>query len=283
MKSYNSKFFRIRALSNLHVGSGETNYGIIDNLIQRDVLTGFPCINASGLKGAFKQFLDSEGVISDDLKYIFGSDTTANKVGQSNVQNQTGEYVFFNAYLLTLPLRSNKRPYFLATCPSILKHIITNARKFKDIELKDAETFIQNSNVESNKAYIFNKKYLNATIENDDLDIECKTLEESVKKLLFGEEQEELLLISDKKFSEYCSDNNLPVVSRNALDDGKSKNLWYEQILPRESRLFFSILEPTNSQTPDILQSSLKDNVIQIGGNASIGCGFCEINQIEIF
>ncbi|MBK7696403.1 MAG: hypothetical protein IPI30_19460 [Saprospiraceae bacterium] len=49
------EFYLLRAVTNLHVGSGETNYGVIDKLIERDATTGFPCINSSGLKGAIKQ------------------------------------------------------------------------------------------------------------------------------------------------------------------------------------------------------------------------------------
>ena len=49
MKAYR---VNIELITNLQVGNGEANFGVIDNLIQRDAATGFPCINASSLKGA---------------------------------------------------------------------------------------------------------------------------------------------------------------------------------------------------------------------------------------
>ena len=36
-----TELYVISAYSNMHVGSGEMNFGVIDNLIQRDVVTGF--------------------------------------------------------------------------------------------------------------------------------------------------------------------------------------------------------------------------------------------------
>ena len=34
-----TRMYVINTLSNMHVGSGEVNYGVIDNLIQRDSVT----------------------------------------------------------------------------------------------------------------------------------------------------------------------------------------------------------------------------------------------------
>ena len=37
-----TRMYVINTLSNMHVGSGEVNYGVIDNLIQRDSVTNLP-------------------------------------------------------------------------------------------------------------------------------------------------------------------------------------------------------------------------------------------------
>lgn len=42
----------------MHVGSGDASYTLIDNQVQRDVITGFPTINSSSLKGSLRSFLD---------------------------------------------------------------------------------------------------------------------------------------------------------------------------------------------------------------------------------
>lgn len=80
-----------------------------------------------------------------------------------------------------------------------------------------------------------------------------------------------------------CPDGNLkdlaeelPVVARNFLDNGVSKNLWYEEIVPRES-IFVTCI-----QAPDgVLAAQLDGAVVQLGGNATVGYGFCQFTQIH--
>ena len=58
---YNNKAYIIKTKTNLHAGSGDTNFGIVDNQVQRDTISNIPVINSSSLKGAirdhFKDFL----------------------------------------------------------------------------------------------------------------------------------------------------------------------------------------------------------------------------------
>ena len=56
----------INTLSNMHVGSGEVNYGVIDNLIQRDSVTNLHNINSSGLNAAIREyFKENENLVRD--------------------------------------------------------------------------------------------------------------------------------------------------------------------------------------------------------------------------
>ena len=49
----NKSAWLIVAETNLHVGNESVNnFGVIDQAIQRDAVTGIPCIHASSLKGA---------------------------------------------------------------------------------------------------------------------------------------------------------------------------------------------------------------------------------------
>ncbi|MDE5759515.1 MAG: hypothetical protein K2I11_00795, partial [Bacteroides sp.] len=75
-----TKMYVITTMSNLHVGSGEYNMGVIDNLVQRDVLNNYPNINSSSLKGALREYFESgvpaEVLTSDRksfVKEVFGS------------------------------------------------------------------------------------------------------------------------------------------------------------------------------------------------------------------
>lgn len=83
--------------------------------------------------------------------------------------------------------------------------------------------------------------------------------------------------INDEEFIKLCSDDNLPIIARNKLDDGASANLWYEQVLPAETILYAIIQEPKE----DTLKQYISDQLIQIGANATIGYGYCMFNILK--
>lgn len=99
-----AKIFVIECLTNLHVGNGDVNFNIIDNEVERDVVTGFPTINSSGVKGALRDFFKENDLSS--IKGIFGSD--------ENGSTTSGSLKFLSANLLALPIRSvsgGDKPY----------------------------------------------------------------------------------------------------------------------------------------------------------------------------
>jgi CRISPR-associated protein Cmr4 len=68
MKSY---LYKIECLTNLHVGSGDANYSIVDNEVEKDEVLGSPVIHASGVKGALRDFAETSGITN--IVEIFGS------------------------------------------------------------------------------------------------------------------------------------------------------------------------------------------------------------------
>ncbi|MCS4455235.1 RAMP superfamily CRISPR-associated protein [Clostridium botulinum] len=68
----NFKIYTIRCLTNMHVGSGDASYTLIDNQVQRDVITGFPTINSSSLKGSLRSFLDPKKEKARQLNIFWG-------------------------------------------------------------------------------------------------------------------------------------------------------------------------------------------------------------------
>lgn len=264
----NSKLYTIEAISNLHVGSGEVNYGVVDNLIQRDAITDLPVINSSSLKGAFREFNKNSGT---ELKKIFGSDPKSE-------DRTAGSFRFFDAYLLGMPVRSDKTPFFMATCPMILKEFLLKSKIF-NIELpKQTEMAINNMlNIEASldNSWVFCKDYQDALIE----DIKTPTQYQETANIndissLIGNAP--LVLISDNNFSLLCDNNHLPVIARNYLNNGKSENLFYEQVLPRLSRLYFILMYPAASDI-NKFNDTLTNKLVQIGANASVGYGYCRV------
>lgn len=81
--------------------------------------------------------------------------------------------------------------------------------------------------------------------------------------------------VSKQEFNQLCSDDELPIIARNVLENGESKNLWYEQIIPPET-IFYTFL-----QSPEgVLENKLNDKIVQIGANATIGYGYCKFTKI---
>ena len=81
--------------------------------------------------------------------------------------------------------------------------------------------------------------------------------------------------MSDDDFKELCDDEHLPVIARNCLDS-KNPNLWYEQVLPRFSVLYFPLIAAENF---DVFKNAVTNTLVQIGANATIGYGFCKIED----
>lgn len=70
----NTTLLKMECLTDLHVDSGESNYNIIDNEVQKD-LNGNPTVHSSGIKGAIREYF-SEHLDNDNLKKIFGKPST---------------------------------------------------------------------------------------------------------------------------------------------------------------------------------------------------------------
>lgn len=83
--------------------------------------------------------------------------------------------------------------------------------------------------------------------------------------------------ISSEVFKSICDNDNLPIIARNTLDNGESKNLWYEQVLPAET-VFYTIIQ----EEGDVLKNALNKKIIQIGANATIGYGYCKFQFINV-
>lgn len=273
----------ICAKTNIHVGNENiSSYGLIDKSVQRDVLTGLPNINGSSLKGALNEFFSVRskeiGNKTDDeinkwLKDVFGVDKLAEKKGRDK-ETKKGLYTFFDAQLLSVPVQSDKRLFFRAFCPAVLRKLCEQAKLFN---LNCPELIFDGVEPVDGSPVVFTPERdtkLNGIVAIN------KVKPDGVKQLetLLGESLagEEIALFSENDFKELCDDNNLPIIARNKLEDGDSQNLWYEQVLPRET-IFYSMFF---SNGPDIVSEYLNGQVVQIGANATIGYGYCEFRKI---
>lgn len=271
----NSNLYTIEAISNLHAGSGDVNYGVVDNLIQRDAITDLPVINSSSLKGAFREHCKTS-LREEEIAQLFGSDPKSS-------DRKVGSYRFFDAYLLAMPVRSDKSPFLMATCPMILEAVL-NKNELFNIGLSNQMKNVLHKLISLKSTYqvplVFCEDFKEASIE--DLN-EILTKYQKIEGIeyigaLMGNAP--LVLVDDKEFRILCDNNHLPVIARNYLNNGKSENLFYEQVLPRLSRLYFILMHPDRNDH-EKLNGTLKDTLVQIGANASVGYGYCKITPFD--
>ena len=229
--------YTIECISNLHVGSGQDNDGVIDGLIQRDVVTDLPCINASSLKGALREHCEkwnnahNEDAEKVNVVKLFGKKVS----GDENCE--AGEYRFLDASILSIPRPSVNAPFVQVTCDEVVTELQDKASLF-GVGLGDneKETVLRLANVlETNQC-------------------------------------------SYEDFKKYSNNDELPVIARNCLENGVSKNLWYEQVLPRKSRLAFFILHD-DGEINKAFDYAITSVPVQIGANASVGYGICVIKK----
>lgn len=252
MQNFIPHAYKIECLSNLHVGSGDNNYGVIDKQVQRDSITLAPVIHASGLKGALREYFDKSVKLNKKkLETIFGSD----KNERNNMQQ--GAFRFLEARLLSIPVRGiADEAFYRATAKLLIEDFNRIAGSFRSsysISMPAAQSQM-------------------ARTEFGDAPILETIKEIGEKTVLLGEE-----MLNDVL-------HHLPVVARNSLDNGQSENLWYEEVVPRESIFYFFVAVPSTLENETDFETDfnkhLHDMMVQIGANATVGYGCCKITKL---
>lgn len=265
--------YKIKCITNLHVGSGDLNYNIVDNEVERDAVTGYPIIHASGLKGALREHFKKKKDLPSDFSII---EVFGQEAGKEEIK--AGSYKFLDAYLLARPMRvSGSIASIMVVSEKSVNDFISRMNAFGidkyGTELLSID-FPEDVNFFSNVSGI--------KVEAED----TKLLPESAKRVLDGLKEligEEVAVVKD------LNDYDLPVVARNYLEDGISKNLWYEEVVPHDSVFYTVIITPDDKMKLDFevtFHSEGKPDkrcpdMIQIGGHASIGCGFTNFTKLN--
>lgn len=233
MKAY---MIQLQCMTNMHVGNGDVNYNIIDNEVERDPVTGYPTINPSGVKGAFREYFRQKRV--PEINAIFGAETEG--------RSEQGIVKFLGADMLAIPGRSSggEKPFYLISTKSAVLRIN---------ELADA----------------FIKKKLLPEIKSMSNEIEVEGYKTRGKISIADRD---IYIMEENHFCKI----DLPVLARNKLDNGISKQLWYEEVVPHDSIFFFPVISEDASLLDRFIEV-IRDQVVQFGGNASIGYGLCKI------
>lgn len=272
-----TKLFKMRLVTNLHMGSGEANFNFIDNQIQRDPITEYPNMHSSGIKGALREFFD--GIESKDyVRKIFGSENAEKE------DNKQGSVSFIEGKLLSIPVRSNKKSYFMGTTIEIIREYVEfsnlfgkNTENLKEIK-EELEKIHKKLTEAGKKVCVLGneeKGLLIESFENNEIDFYA---ENDVLSKVLG--IKDIVVIKEENFKDEIS-KRLPVIARNQLENGVSKNLWYEEVVPRETVFYTGLVNSQNIDKFEDFCKKLEENLVQIGANATIGYGFTKFEEVK--
>lgn len=297
-----SSAYLIRTLSPLHVGSGDSSYGVIDNLVQRDPNNNYPVIHSSSMKGALREFFEYRSMTkvlptSDDVHTIFGYGNKSDRYGgdieegKNSSKHLAGLFDFDLGFLLSLPVRSDKAAYLSATTLDIVETFVERMELFDVDSAASLKSTLQSLlNLKGQKIsfpLVFNKSLEGAILEEEDFKASHQEVANiAALEAIFGKN---LAILSNEQFQELS--DNLPVIARNKLENGESKNLWYEETVPRESRFYTIITKATWSDSPTsnsksvglskTFDDTIQSQLIQLGANATVGYGKTKFTKLN--
>ena len=291
----NSKICVMHAISPIHAGAGSAT-GAVDLPIQRERHSGWPHIQASGVKGAFREHCQSIWMLKDleiDLevkddkkqraeelaKRIFGKSDTSG--------SQAGAVTFSDARLLAFPVRSNLAPFVWVTCPSLLKRL---GRDLHLIELNN--TGLDKATISGDEYGIINGEFTSELIL-EDICLKPGSVDFKGLSTIFDQldnDLDRLVLIPDHHFSflmETATEIQAQIRIDSATGTTKKGSLRYEELLPADSVLYSVVFfgaertEETNQIQLEMLANAVLEAAkshIQLGGDMTLGRGIFQLH-----
>ncbi len=276
-------WYLITCLTHLHAGRGDTNYDIVDKEVQRDPIDELPIIHASSLKGALREWFRQQqpGEIENGkqrdhptVNRIFGNDT---KGGSTDFGQ--GSHQFFEGRLLALPVRSSHLPFFLATSPSVLTDCLAQVGLYgRTYEPRGTITeVLKTLTPQAGTPLALTTQTITGELMLDEYAATVERAEPLRTALhqLLG--YEHIALFHDDDLKDVAG--RLPVIARNNLENGRSVNLWYEEVAPRQTRFSFFVRHPAADTSFEQTLAGAGGRV-QVGANATIGYGQCTLSKL---
>ncbi|OAG26926.1 type III-B CRISPR module RAMP protein Cmr4 [Thermodesulfatator autotrophicus] len=283
------RFCFLYALTPIHAGAGQT-LKAVDLPIQRERHTAWPMVQASGIKGALRDWCEkawkNNGLNEDLVECIFGRTVEEG-------DNWAGAVTVTDARLLLFPVRANVAPFVHVTCPAVLK-------RFKeDLALLGQEVKVT-FEVER-EGFVPLKGGFPEKIILEDMPVNREDQNSSNSDDSFNsylDQVEKAVLVSDEVFG-YLVRTATEVQAHIAIDDdtgtAKDGSLRYQEYLPADSVLyflaFFSEDRKPNSKCKEQGTRLLANDVanlvtqavsthLQIGGDFTLGKGICKVNWL---
>ncbi len=281
------------ALTSAHPGTGQA-LGAVDLPVQREAHTALPVIQASGIKGAWR---DHAGAVlgRDDplLEVAFGPPT-------DRAHEHAGALAFTDARLLAFPARSALGLIAWVTSPFAWGRLTRDARLL-GLAPPPAPAGLDGAAAASGAACVRDETIvlesyaLRAGISDAaracaDWLVEQGCVDAAVEELF----AERLVFVQDDVLRDLTI-HGAEVVARIALDpdtrttSGPRGNLWYEELIPAETLFYLLALASEAisaggaSSASEVLEVVLQDDGewIQLGGEATVGRGLFRVRAVR--
>ncbi len=286
------------AVTPLAAGSGQA-IGAVDLPIQRERHTQWPQVQASGVKGAFRDWFlryylnngascqDKEAQAEKLTERIFGKAESGEDGG-----GQAGAIAVTDARLLAFPVRVT--PFVWVTCPGVLSRLrrdlqltsLLETMKIPALAPKEVNGYIAVTGEVAEKVVLED-----LAVSKERGPEKSEGLKEVFKKLELDGVLTRLLLVSDQNFSFLVrTTTEVQPQIRINFDTGTADegSLRYQELLPADSVLYslvFFAPERINndSLTADVIRNCVQQAIsthLQMGGDLTLGRGLLEVTWL---
>jgi CRISPR-associated protein Cmr4 len=271
------KSYWLQAVTPLHSGTGR-GLGYIDTPVAREVVTNWPYVPASSVKGVLRDYYADNDKTKDLVNKAFGA-------GGEN--NSAGALVFTDAKIVCLPIRSLYGTF--AWCCST----VSLNRIKRDLELAGIESLEKIPEIKGQFISVTNNSSLknNNVVYLEDLDLNVDTASQTqteeianflANKLFNDDNQKQMFknrfaIVGEEIFNFLC-ETGTEVTAHNRINDETKVTdtgaLWYEETLPAETILFgFVWKQSFYKEKLDVFCEENTQVNLQLGGKSSVGKG----------
>jgi len=302
----------------VHAGSG-SELGIVDLPIQRERYTEFPKIESSGLKGCLREAfegsirkinINSNEISVNDRECIFLT------FGPEGDEAHAGAITLTDARILIFPVKSLKGVFAWITCPMVLERF---KKELEFVEQKKFDFKIIRNTVpmESNIVVVKNTSNTGKVVLEEftfevTLNKDTGELAKWFANNIFPQEntyafwreklKKDLIILDDDSFTQFVK-TSTEIITRTRIDNKTGTvvpgALWTEEYLPQDTILYSLVMFTSprvkeeskkgifRADTPEkeaqLVYEFFKQGfpqVIQIGGNQTIGKGFVRLKLL---
>jgi len=273
MSATKARRIYLHAITPLHSGTGQAA-DIVDLPIAREKATGWPVVPGSSLKGTLR-----DGRKDDDANRLYGTQESAAPIS------------FTDLRILCLPVRSFYGTFAWVTSPLTLERFTRDGRA-----LGAGELFTESiPTVEGENALVAAERPLtnDKTLYLEDLNLNAESTPDvsaiatKLANEVFDNENERntfvqrFAVVSNAVFDFLC-ETATEITARIALGkdgttSGEGGNLWYEEAVPAEAIFAGWVVENKRRPEDPGIDSLPAEQILQIGGNATVGRGLCRL------